>query len=157
MKKLITLSIIGITLLVTFSMQNSFAQEVQSTSSAPSSYDKPLMFKAGDANAATKLCLAAVQNNLSKTQLYVKKLSLSYGLPKSGAKVQFISSEIKCNDQNLVDFTASFNAPTTFAYFNSKAAMKYRISPAEVKIIDLARAEKLGHQNGPQVIIITSK
>ena len=87
-------------------------------------------------------------------------------LDVSDSKIQIqkqVGSELldhnynSCNDQNLVDFTASFNAPTTFAYFNSKAASKYRISPAEVKIIDLARIEKLGNHNGPQVIIITSK
>ncbi len=154
MRKLIALSIIGMTIFATFAMQNSFAEQV----SSPSSSDANLIiFKAGDASAATKLCLAAVQNDLSKTKLYVKRLSSAYGLTASVAKVQFISHALTCNNQNLVDFTAAYNAPSTFAYFNKNAAHKYRITPAEVKIIDLARTESLRDKTKPQVIMITSR
>ena len=108
-------------------------------------------FKAGDNTFATKLCVAAVSNDLQKTKRYIQALSREiYG--SMYHKANFISGNLLCNDTDLVKFTAQYHAEDTFEYFNKRAMKKYRLTDDEIKIIDIVKVN-----DAPQVIVVTSR
>lgn len=113
-------------------------------------------FTAGDESAATKLCIAAVSNDLQSSKKYINRLALSDGVTAGMyIKTKYVSNDIRCNNTDLVKFTAQYNAKDTFDFFNHRAMKKYRLSNDEVKIIDLARVDN--NNSEPQVIVITSR
>ncbi|WNC71944.1 hypothetical protein RGQ13_17775 [Thalassotalea psychrophila] len=115
-----------------------------------------ITFKAGDDSLATKLCLAAVSNDLQKTKRYISRLALMTGINTGMyGRTNFASDDIRCNDTDLVKFTAQYNAKDTFEFINKRAMKKYRLNTDEVKVIDLARQNSMN--NTPQVIVITSR
>lgn len=115
-----------------------------------------ITFEAGDNTTATKLCVAAVSNDLPNTKLYISRLALLAGVNAGMyAKTKFATDDILCNDTNLVQFTAQYNATDTFEFINKRAEKKYRLSTDEVKVIDLAR--KNAPVSAPKIIVITSR
>lgn len=113
-------------------------------------------FVAGDDTLATKLCIAAVSNDVQKTKSHINRLALMAGINTGMySKTKFATDDIRCNNTNLVNFTAQYNAKDTFEYFNKRAEKKYRLNTDEIKVIDLARQNALPSQ--PQIIVITSR
>lgn len=117
------------------------------------SYADNITFIAGDNSKATKLCVAAVSNDVLKTEKYVKSLSWQQtGMRK---KTNFVLGDVSCNDTDLIKFTAQYNADETYHFFNDKAMTRYKLTDDEMKIIDLARLNN--NNRAPQVIVITSR
>ncbi|WNC68936.1 hypothetical protein RI845_01985 [Thalassotalea nanhaiensis] len=115
-----------------------------------------ITFEAGDNTIATKLCVAAVSNDLKKTKLYISRLGMMAGIHTGMyGRTSFASDDILCNDTDLVKFTAQYNAKDTFEFINKRALKKYRLDAEEIKIIDLARQQRMN--NSPKVILITSR
>ncbi len=112
-----------------------------------------IIFKAADNQPATKLCFAAVTDNLSKTKQLMGRVAKLHGITSNitmGNQVRLATKTISCNDMNLVDFTAKYNAQSTFDFINARAPLGYRIDVDQVKIIDLAQANK------EMIIMLTS-
>ncbi|WP_068545266.1 DUF3718 domain-containing protein [Thalassotalea crassostreae] len=98
------------------------------------------VFIAKDDSQATKLCVATGNNDLSQVKKSIKKLYLVSTESNKRARVATLS--IQCNDLNLVEFAANFDANDTFDYFNKKAPKHMRLPSDEISIEDInARAK----------------
>ncbi|WOH36868.1 DUF3718 domain-containing protein [Thalassotalea fonticola] len=117
------------------------------------SYADNVTFIAGDNSTATMLCVAAVSNDLVKTEKYIKRLSWQQTGMRQ--KTNFVLGDVSCNDANLIKFTAQYNADKTYDFLNNNAMNKYKLSDDEIKIIDLARVNS--NNSAPQIIVITSR
>ncbi|QBY04037.1 DUF3718 domain-containing protein [Thalassotalea sp. HSM 43] len=105
-------------------------------------------FVAKDNSIATKLCVHAVSNNLSATKTYLRRVAGNV-VRDQGAQVHLATEQIKCNNTNLVEFTAQYGADNTFNYLNRRASSKYRIDN-NVEIIDLSKTL------APNTVIVVS-
>ncbi|WNC71564.1 DUF3718 domain-containing protein [Thalassotalea psychrophila] len=98
-------------------------------------------FVATDNNPLTKICLAAVQDNLLRYTRVVKNNGFTY---------QVIANHLKCNDQNIADFAYSYNSIRTAKFIN--VYRKHAVSFTEIAVHSSSK--------GPhdiEVIYITSK
>lgn len=105
--------------------------------------DNELVFVAGDKSLSTKLCISLAEDDLGKSKMLFKRVyNFSY-TANNWSKVKFASRDLTCNDLDMVKFTAQYHSGETFKYINNHAAAKYRLSEDEIKIIDLAREQRL--------------
>ena len=93
------------------------------------------VFVAKDNSAATKLCVATGNNDLTQVKKSVKKMHVSSTRASERAKIATLS--IQCNNMNLVEFAANFDAIDTFDYFNKKAPKYMRLPVDEISIEDV--------------------
>ncbi|NMP16036.1 DUF3718 domain-containing protein [Thalassotalea sp. Y01] len=105
-------------------------------------------FVAKDNSIATKLCVHAVNNDVSAMKTYLRRNAANSVRDLSG-QARMAASQIKCNNTNLVEFTAQYGADNTFNYLNRRARSKYRIDN-NVEIIDLSKTL------APNTVIVVS-
>ena len=103
------------------------------------------VFKGTDNSLDTRLCVAAGSNNLRS----LKKASRRdvYG-------IKDITRHLKCNDLDITNFAATYDAYDTTSYLSKMAPKKYKVDLDQVQITDLAR------NSSPQkikIIYVSSK
>lgn len=103
------------------------------------------IFKAADNSLNTKICVAAANDNL----VGLKKTSR---LDRFGIKN--ITRHLKCNDQDVTNFAATYDAYNTTLYLSKMAPEKYKVNLSQVEITDLARNSSSEHS---QIIYVSSK
>ncbi|MDG1732620.1 MAG: hypothetical protein P8H39_06545 [Thalassotalea sp.] len=109
--------------------------------------DSNVTFQAGDNSLATKICVAAAQNDLSTTMKRID-LVLPGSKVSDNKKAKLVTRNNRCNGMNIVAFTAKYQANDTFDYLNKRSVKKYQMN---TQITDLA------HIKVPQLIVVTSK
>ncbi len=118
----------------------------------PNAISADYQFIAGDKSVTTKLCVAAVSNNLMATKRYIRGIGVQSF--DQSAQVKLALNAVTCNGQNMLEFTANYNADKTFNYLNKRASKKHRIHDKDVRIIDIAKQSK---SDEVIVLVVTSR
>ncbi|MEW6996355.1 DUF3718 domain-containing protein [Colwelliaceae bacterium BS250] len=103
------------------------------------------IFKAADNSLNTKICVAAVNNNL----VGLKKASRADRLG-----IKDITRHLKCNGLDITNFAATYDAYDTTLYLSKMAPKKYKIDLNQVEITDLAKNSSSGQT---KIIYVSSK
>ncbi|WOH37237.1 DUF3718 domain-containing protein [Thalassotalea fonticola] len=77
---------------------------------SPATFASQYKFVASDDHPLTKVCVAAVQDNLLRYTRTVKNNGFTY---------QVIANHLKCNEQNIADFAYSYNSLRTAKFINA--------------------------------------
>ena len=89
--------------------------------------DSNVTFQAGDNSLATKICVAAAQNDLKSTKKQIDLILPGTNISKNG-KTKLMTRNNRCNGMNIVAFTAKYQANDTFEYLNKRSVKKYQMN-----------------------------
>ncbi len=108
-------------------------------------------FIADDDSLETQICVAAASNDLFALKEAISKISTKAKSMKG--KIRQVILKISCNNMDLVNFTAIYQAVDTFGYFNKKAPKKMRLPVNEISIkkLNASRDSEL------QTILVAAK
>ena len=104
------------------------------------------VFKAMDKSLDTQLCVACANNNLSKLKRLLRRDELG---------AYNVAMNLNCNNQDITNFAAQYDANKTAKYLNKFAPMKYKVDADNIEIIDLAYNQSLAQS--VRVIYVSSK
>lgn len=107
-------------------------------------------FVAGDASVETKLCLAAVNNNLAKYRKQVKSFAKDTKI--TALKHRVVANNLKCNDEKVAIFANNYGADKTSEFIIRHMRKSVSVS-REVAVIDRLESNELDKSN---VIVVTA-
>ncbi|TQV87811.1 DUF3718 domain-containing protein [Aliikangiella coralliicola] len=120
---------------------------VMSLSASATNY----VFVAGNDTAETRICVAAVQNDLLSYRQEVKKFTGAS--PNSNRQHTLIANKLNCNDKNVALFARKYGAEKTANFITRylRKTVSIRRDIANLKVEDL---DKSGET---KVIVVTAK
>ena len=107
--------------------------------------ERNVTFKAGDSSRGTQTCIAAAQDDLFKLKAWGR---FDGNGPKDTTR------NLICNNQDITNFAASFQAYKTTKYLSRYAPGKYKVDVDKVRIIDLANSKTQSYKH--VIILVTS-
>jgi hypothetical protein len=110
-------------------------------------------FVAADNSIDTKICLAAVTNDMNKLRLNIMRSSASARGVHSGART--VARTLMCNDQIVANFAYQYHASKTFEYLDLYTPKKYKGKRPDVTIQDIIASN--ANQEETTVVLVASK
>jgi len=108
-------------------------------------------FVAVDNSSSTKLCMAAVTNNMKSLRYQIRHIRQPH------QQIRDIANTVQCNNQIIANIAKTYNALDTFAYLNRFTASKYKKQQTSVTIQDLAAVKSIDKKKKTVVIMIASR
>lgn len=114
-------------------------------------------FVALDNSKETKICIAAVKDNIKnlKKEAVGFPLATTYLMSNSSFRMKFIANKLKCNNTNIADFARKYNALYTFNYLNDFANKWNKALPTSGTIKDIAEQDSKS-QNEKEILILVA-
>jgi hypothetical protein len=109
-------------------------------------------FVGADNTIGTKICLAAVTNDMNELRLNIMRSSAGTRGVHTGARK--VARTLMCNDQIVANFAYQYEASETFEYLDRYTPKKYKNKRPEVTIKDIVA--KNGQQGETIVVLIAS-
>ncbi|MFT6910417.1 MAG: hypothetical protein ACJAS1_007146 [Oleiphilaceae bacterium] len=110
-------------------------------------------FVGADNSIDTKICLAAVTNDMHKLRHNIMRSGAGNRGVHTGARK--VARTLMCNDQIVANFAYKYEASETFEYLDRYTPKKYQDQRPEVTIKDIVARH--GKQEETTVVLIASK
>jgi hypothetical protein len=109
-------------------------------------------FVAADNSIDTKICLAAVTNDIKELRLNIMSSAGTRGVHTGARKV---ARTLMCNDQIVANFAYQYHASKTFEYLDRYTPKKYKGKRPDVTIQDIIASN--ANQEETTVVLVASK